>query len=315
MCLRVRTFAPRLTQLFFFFLQIVHHVLCHTFIVSKDGKLIGIGNDIDSKFQNVHIGGSLMVNGGIFDFSGGNKNTTFTIKSNRSDSFVVQTGEKKKVLVFDTTYGNEFVHINSSLTVSGSLINFTAPRTAFIIPNGQRSAYSIRRNDAQSNNNSIFRIDTESPLSKIEVDANFVINGGFQSYAQNLSANAVGAQVPTYADVLRIRSANSNFQILLPPDCKEGHHFLELRSLPNNFPQCHRTKINSQIPPLIVPIEQNRRLYIFGRVRIGCLRINRYEELLKDEINVKQHLIFHADSTNIAHLDAWCRSSQHLTQF
>ena len=218
MCLRVRTFAPRLTQLFFcFFLQIVHRVLCHTFIVGKDGKLIGIGNDIDSKFQNVHIGGSLMVNGGILDFSGGNKNTIFTIKSNRSDSFVVQTGEKKKVLIFDTTHGNEFVHINSSLTVSGSLINFTAPRTAFIIPNGHRSAYSIRRNSAQSNNSSIVRIDTDSPLSKVEVNANFVINGGFQSYAQNLSANAVGAQVPTYADVLRIRSANSNFQILLPP--------------------------------------------------------------------------------------------------
>ena len=63
MGLRLRTFAFGLSQLFFcFFLQIVHRVLGHTFIVGKDGKLIAIGNDIDSKFQNVHIGGSLMVN-------------------------------------------------------------------------------------------------------------------------------------------------------------------------------------------------------------------------------------------------------------
>ena len=40
-----------------------------------------------------------MVNGAL-DFSGGNKNTIFTIKSNCSDSFVVKQ-EKKKVLIFD----------------------------------------------------------------------------------------------------------------------------------------------------------------------------------------------------------------------
>ena len=97
MCLRVRTFAPRLSQLFFcFFFRLYTVCFVTHFIVGKDGKLIGIGNDIDSKFQNVHIGGSLMVNGGILDFSGGNKNTIFTIKSNRSDSFVVQTGKKRK---------------------------------------------------------------------------------------------------------------------------------------------------------------------------------------------------------------------------
>ena len=57
MGLRLRTFAFRLSQLFFCFFLVGHRVLGHTFIVGKDGKLIAIGNILTQSFKTYILEG------------------------------------------------------------------------------------------------------------------------------------------------------------------------------------------------------------------------------------------------------------------
>ena len=101
------------------------------------------------------------------------------MKSNLSNSLVVQTESRKNLISFDTIYGKESIFINAPIEVSGNLLNFTKPKTSLIIPNNQKNAFGIQPNNLDLDNRipSLISIDTDAPVAKLNINSNFVLTG------------------------------------------------------------------------------------------------------------------------------------------
>ena len=115
----------------------------HSFVIGKDGALQMIGYDVNGVYKSLAIDGNIKFKGpNSANISFEQNSSLLLISGNTPDSFNIGTSENPKLFHIDTTFQQEYVSINGSLSIAGD-IDISHSSTMLIVSDQDERALEI----------------------------------------------------------------------------------------------------------------------------------------------------------------------------